>query len=237
MSYFEGFVLAVPAANKEAYRKHAADSVPLFKEFGVTRMVETWGDEVPDGKLTDFKRAVKAEPDEVVMFSWLEYPSKQARDAAVAKLMSDPRMAEMGANMPFDAKRMIFGGFEALAEDEASAPMGYVDGILIPVPADRKAEYAAFAAQTGAVFRDHGASRVIDAWSDDVPEGKVTDYQRAVKAEDGEAIVYSWVEWPSKEVRDKAWGNVMADPRLADRQLPFDAQRMVYGGFAPIVDA
>ena len=111
MRYVEGFVAAVPAANKEAYRKHAAEAAPLFKEFGATRMVECWGDDVPDGKLTDFKGAVKAEDGEVVVFSWIEYPSKEARDAANRKIMADPRMKDMGDQMPFDGKRMIFGGF------------------------------------------------------------------------------------------------------------------------------
>src|SRR4051794_2846344 len=111
MSYIDGFVVAVPAANKEAYRKHAVDALPLFKEFGVARMVEAWADDVPDGKLTDFKRAVQATPDEVVVFSWMEYPSKAARDAAAAKMMSDPRMKEIGSSMPFDGKRMIYAGF------------------------------------------------------------------------------------------------------------------------------
>ena len=109
MSYVEGFVVAVPAANKETFRKHAADAAPMFKEFGATRMVEAWGDDVPDGKLTDFKGAVKAKPDEVVVFSWFEYPDKAARDAANEKMMSDPRMKQMGVNMPFDGQRMIFG--------------------------------------------------------------------------------------------------------------------------------
>ena len=76
MTYVDGFVAAVPAANKEAYRKHAADAAPLFKEFGATRMVEAWGDDVPDGKVTDFKGAVKAKPDEVVVFSWMEFPAR-----------------------------------------------------------------------------------------------------------------------------------------------------------------
>src|SRR5918994_7789973 len=117
MTYVAGFVSAVPAANKEAYRKHAADAAPLFKQFGVTRMVETWGDDVPDGKVTDFKGAVKAKDDETVVFSWMEFADKQVRDAAFEKIMSDPRMKEMGATMPFDGQRMIFGGFEPIVEE------------------------------------------------------------------------------------------------------------------------
>ena len=111
MKYVDGFVLAVPADKKEKYRKHAAEAAPLFKEFGATRMVECWGDDVPDGKLTDFRRSVQAKDDEVVVFSWIEYPSKEVRDAAQQKIMTDPRMEAMGKEMPFDGKRMIFGGF------------------------------------------------------------------------------------------------------------------------------
>jgi uncharacterized protein YbaA (DUF1428 family) len=111
MTYVDGFVLAVPADKKEDYRKHAAEAAPLFKEFGATRMVECWGDDVPDGKLTDFRRSVQAKDNEVVVFSWIEYPSKEVRDAAQQKIMTDPRMEAMGQQMPFDGKRMIFGGF------------------------------------------------------------------------------------------------------------------------------
>ena len=111
MSYVEGFVVAVPAANKETYRKHAADAAPMFKEFGATRMVEAWGDNVPDGKLTDFKRAVQAKDDETVVFSWVEWPDKATRDAAMQKFRTDPRMNNPSEPMPFDGKRMIFGGF------------------------------------------------------------------------------------------------------------------------------
>ena len=111
MKYVEGFVAAVPAENKELYRQHAAEAAPIFKELGVTRMVECWGDDVPEGKLTDFRRAVKAEDGEVVVFGWFEYPSKEARDLAHQKMMTDPRMKALGEQMPFDGKRMIFGGF------------------------------------------------------------------------------------------------------------------------------
>jgi uncharacterized protein YbaA (DUF1428 family) len=115
MGYVEGFVAAVPAANKEIYLKHAKDASVLFKEFGATRLVECWGDDVPEGKVTDFRGAVKAKDDEVVVFSWVEYPSKEVRDAANQKLMTDPRMQNM-TDMPFDGKRMIFGGFAPIVD-------------------------------------------------------------------------------------------------------------------------
>jgi uncharacterized protein YbaA (DUF1428 family) len=116
MSYVEGFVLAVPSTSKETFRSHAAEAARLFKEFGASRVVECWGDDVPDGKLTDFRGAVKAEAGETVVFSWIEYPSKAVRDAANERMRSDPRMKEMGSQMPFDGKRMIFGGFEAILD-------------------------------------------------------------------------------------------------------------------------
>ncbi|AML58629.1 Uncharacterized conserved protein [Serratia rubidaea] len=117
MKYVDGFVVAVPAANQEAYRALAAKAAPLFKEFGATRVVECWGDDVPDGKVTDFRGAVKATADEVVVFSWIEYPSKQVRDEANGKMRSDPRMQEFGNEMPFDGARMIFGGFSTLLDE------------------------------------------------------------------------------------------------------------------------
>jgi uncharacterized protein YbaA (DUF1428 family) len=116
MTYVEGFVAAVLADNKEIYRKHAAEAAPLFKEFGATRVVECWGNDVPNGKLTDFRGAVKAKDDEVVVFSWIEYPSKAVRDAANQKIRTDPRMRAMGEQMPFDGKQMIFGGFAPLLD-------------------------------------------------------------------------------------------------------------------------
>jgi len=238
MTYLEGFVAAVPAANKDAYRKHAAEAAPLFKEFGATRLVETWGDDVPDGKVTDFKRTVKAKDDEVVVFSWIEYPSKEARNAANEKIMTDPRMREMGASMPFDGQRMIFGGFAPFVDESAGGRLGYADGFLVPVPVEKKDAYRDLASRAAIVFKEYGATRVVEAWGDDVPDGKVTDYKGAVKAKDDEVVVYSWIEWPSKRVRDEGWKKVMADPRMQpDKEtMPFDGARMIYGGFAPIVD-
>ena len=114
MSYVEGFVAAVPAANKELYLRHAAEAAVIFKKLGATRIVECWGDDVPSGTVTDFRRAVQAKEDEVVVFSWIEYPSKEVRDEANSKMQSDPNMA--GMEMPFDGKRMIYGGFAPIFE-------------------------------------------------------------------------------------------------------------------------
>ena len=108
MKYVDGFVVAVPADKKDAYREMAAKAAPLFKEFGALRIV---------GKVTDFRMAVKAEENEEVVFSWIEYPSKEVRDAANQKMMSDPRMKEFGESMPFDGKRMIYGGFESIIDE------------------------------------------------------------------------------------------------------------------------
>jgi uncharacterized protein YbaA (DUF1428 family) len=108
--YIDGFLVPVPTANKDAYVAHARKAWSMFKEFGATRMVECWGDDVPKGKVTDFYNSVKSEPSETVVFSWIEWPSKAVRDEGNRKMMSDPRMKELGA-MPFDGKRMIYGGF------------------------------------------------------------------------------------------------------------------------------
>lgn len=236
MSYIEGFVAAVPRANKDAYRDHAAGSVNFFKGFGATRQVETWGDDVPDGKVTDFKGAVKAKPDEIVVFSWLEYPDKATRDAANKKIMEDPQMKQMGEQMPFDGQRMIFGGFEPINDSGKSAKTGYVDGCLIAVPKANKDAYKEMADKHAAILKEYGATRTVDAWADDVPDGKVTDYKGAVKARPDEVVVFSWIEWPSKEARDKGWDAAQKDPRMKELKMPFDGQRLVYGGFATLLD-
>ena len=112
MSYIDGFVIAVPTANKQKFIEHARHFDSLFIELGAIRVIEGWGDDVPDGKVTDFRRAVKAEPGEKIVFSFMEWPSREVCDAAHDKMMKDERMKPPeGMDWPFDAKRMIYAGF------------------------------------------------------------------------------------------------------------------------------
>lgn len=114
--YVEGFIVAVPKNNRDAYLKQAKKGAELFKKLGATRVVECWQNDVPHGKTTDFFGAVKAKEDEEILFSWIEYPTKEIRDQAEKKMMEDPEMKEMSKNMPFDGSRMIFGGFESIVD-------------------------------------------------------------------------------------------------------------------------
>jgi uncharacterized protein YbaA (DUF1428 family) len=117
--------------------------------------------------------------------------------------------------------------------------MTYIDGFLAPIRAGVSAEeYRAFAAEAAVIFKDHGALRVVEGWGDDVPHGKLTDFYRAVAATEGEAVVFSWIEWPDKETRDSGMKKVMVDPRMPDTEpLPFDGKRLIFGGFTCLVDA
>ena len=236
MTYFEGFVLAVPAANKDAFRDHAGEVADAAREFGVARQVEAWENDIPNGKVTDFRKAVNAGPDEKIAFAFFEYPSKADRDSANEKFRSDPRMQPLAEKTPFDAKRMILGGFEAIVE-EGQGGGGFTDGFVVPVPTAKREAYRELAASMAKVFRLHGATRVVEAFGEDVPNGEVTDFFRAVKAEEGEGVVFSFIEWPDKQKRDQAWKAIMEDESLRPQgEMPFDGKRMFWGGFDVIVD-
>lgn len=116
MSYVDGFVLAVPKANLDAYTKMATQAGAIWKEYGALAYVECVGDDVPYGELTSFPRAVQAKDDEVVVFAWVVYEDRQSRDAIMAKIMADERLKADWPTMPFDGKRMIFGGFQTFIE-------------------------------------------------------------------------------------------------------------------------
>ena len=117
MTYFDGFVIAVPTANKEDFVRHAAEIDPMFVEMGAVRVHECWGDDVPDGKVTDYRRAVKAEAGEAVVYSFIQWPDKATRDQAWKTMMDDPDMS--ASDMPFDGKRMFWGGFKPIVELDA----------------------------------------------------------------------------------------------------------------------
>ncbi len=235
MTYFDGFLVPVPSARKDAYRAMAEKTWPMFERGGATRMVEAWGDDVPRGEVNDLYMAVEAKDDETVVFSWIEYPDKPTRDAAYKQMEADPAMQDM-AEMPFDGKRMIWSGFELLHREGAGGTPGYIDGVVLPVPAEKKDAYLDYCKAADAAMLEAGATRVVDGWGDDLLEGKQTDYHRATHRRGDETVVFSWIEWPDKPTRDKGWEKLMQDERLSSQDRPFDGKRMMFGGFVPIVD-
>ena len=116
MTYVDGFDIAVPTDKQADYKAIAEKSAAVFKKFGAKRVVECWGDDVPEGKLTSFPMAVKRAENETVVFSWIEWPSKAARDDGMKKSMEDLNKIMDPSSMPFDGKRMIFGGFEGIVD-------------------------------------------------------------------------------------------------------------------------
>ncbi|MES2960167.1 MAG: DUF1428 domain-containing protein [Pseudomonadota bacterium] len=242
MSYIDGFVLAVPSANKRKFIAHANKGDGAFIDHGATRVVECWGADVPKGKTTDFQGAVASQDDETVVFSWIEWPDKATRDNVMKRMdelsKSDERWDPSKNPMPFDGKRMIYGGFEPIVEQGGTAPDSYVQGFVVPVPAAKREDYRQMAEQAWSMFKSYGALRVVEAWGDDVPDGKLTDFRRAVKAAPDEKIVFAFMEWPSREVCDAAQEKMMNDERMKPPEgtdWPFDANRMIYAGFNRVV--
>lgn len=115
--------------------------------------------------------------------------------------------------------------------------MSYMDGFVIPVPNGNKQAYIDVAKKAAPIFLEHGAIRVVETWNDDIKPGKVNDFRTAVIAEDNEGVVFSWIEWPSKEVRDVGMEKVMHDERMQSGEMPFSGERLIYGGFTTVVDA
>lgn len=234
MSYFQGFVIPVKAENKDAYRAMAAKAAPVFAEYGAVQVVECWEESVPDGKLTDLRRAVQAEPGEKIVYSWIWWPDKATCDAASEKLMADERMQPDG-DLPFNPQRMIYAGFEPVHDSGANGGFGYVDAVVGPAPDDRDG-FTGSAAKLDAYFMREGAIRTVDGWGVDVPDGKVTDFRRAVAAGDGEQVIFGWIEWPDKVTRDQAFEKIMQEPEVQATQPGFDMKRVIFGGFVPILD-
>lgn len=237
MAYIQGFVIPVPRDRKEAYRQMAIDFAPYFEGHGAMRTVEGWGDDVPRGETTDMYGAVNAEAGENVVFSWVEWPSKQAWQSAHKAIGEDETM-QPPADMPFDPARMIYAGFEPLGEAGDGGAAGYVQGYVAPVPRDNREAFAAMCATMREVMIDSGALRALDGWAGNIADGKVTDFKRAVKAEMGEAVAFGFVEWPSKTAFGEGMAKVMADSRMPPpgSDMPLDGRRMIYGGFEVLLD-
>ena len=233
--YFQGFVVPVRTGNKQAYLDMARKVAPLFAEFGALRTVECWGDDVMDGKVTDFKKAVQANAQEAVVIAWVWWPDKAACDAAATKMMSDERTKPNGP-LPFDGQRMIYGGFEACFDTGGSSTFGYIDGMVASVPDGNRQGIIDHAVRTAGFFREYGALRLVDGWGTNVPDGKVTDFKRAVQAKPGETVVFGWIEWPDKPTRDAGMGALMQDPRMHAIPPAWNGRLAIFGGFTPILD-
>ncbi|MDD5320088.1 MAG: DUF1428 domain-containing protein [Methylococcales bacterium] len=117
MNYVDGFVAAVPTENKDVYKVHAEKVAIVLKEYGALKLVNCWGDDVPEGKITSFPMAVQCKPDETVVFSWVIWPSREVRNEGMKKVMADPRCQPDQNPMPFDGKRLIYGGFEMIVDE------------------------------------------------------------------------------------------------------------------------
>ena len=237
MRYLQGFIIPVSESKRAEYQKLADESAPFFAEFGAQRTVENWGDMVPRGETTDMFGAVKAEGDENVVFSWIEWESEAACNKAHDEMTQDERMAEP-PEMPFDGMRMVYAGFDEIGADGAGGTAGYVQGYVAPVTADRREDFAAMSGAMRAVAVDAGALRAADYWSDKIEDGEVTDFKRAVNAEAGEAVAFGFVEWPSKEAFETGSAKMREDSRMPapGSDMPIDGKRLIFGGFEVMLD-
>lgn len=236
MTYFSGFVAAVPTANKQKYLDHVKAVWPLLQRYGATRMTDAWGADVPKGKVTDYQGAVQAKDDETVVFSWIEWPDRATAEKGWETMRADPAMQDL-PQMPFDGSRMIFGDFEPVFEAGQHSGAGYYQGFILAVPEANKQAYAKMAADAWEMFKGYGCLGIAENWGVDVPHGKQTDFYRATKAEPGETPVFSWTAWPDRATCDAAGQKMQAEMEGMDMpEMPFDGMRMVWAGFAPISD-
>lgn len=231
MTIIVGCVIPVQAGRRERFIEQARGSAPFFREFGATEAVDAIGDDVPRGQVTDFYRAVAAGDDEIVAFGWMAFPDEASRLEAEKAMMEDPRM-DM-SDMAFDGQRMIFGRFEPVVDEGPGGRAGYVDGFVLAVPSANREVFIRHCLAAAPLFLENGATRHVECWGVDVPEGKVTDFRRAVQARDDETVCFSWIEWPDKETRDRGQAKVFSqmETAMADDPMPFDGKRMILGGF------
>lgn len=236
MPYFTGSIAAVAQTDRQAYIDHLKATWPFFQRNGATRMVESWGVDVPRGAVNDLWAAVDARAGEAVVFGWLEWPDKATADAAWQRVQADPKMADL--EMPFDGSRMIFGGFAPVFADGTDQGAGYLQGFALAVPDRNREAYIKMAREAWTTeFLPRGSLGMVEAWGVDVPRGQKTDFYRATLAEDGEVPLFSWVAWPDKRTCDAATRAMEAS--MAGQEMPpmpFDGRRMMWGGFEPVFD-
>ena len=237
MTCITGFIAAVPTANRDAFITHADLAASAFLDHGLSAAMEGWGEDVPVGEAHSFPKAVLAEAGESVIFSFYRWPDRDAQERGFQAAMDDPRVDPARNPMPFDGRRVIWGHFEPLLELGAPRPGGFFDGFVIPVPRAARDDFAAYARACDPVFLEHGASWVAECWELDIPDGKITDFRRAVAARPDEAVVFAWVQWPDRNARDEGNAGIYTDPRLSGQSCPFDMTRMIWGGFTPVVQA
>lgn len=234
MTYLTGSVAAVADQNRRAYLDHVTAAWPLLHRNGASRLVETWGVDVPRGKVNDLFGAVDAQTGESVVFSWIEWPDRATADRAMQAIQGE----EMPA-MPFDAGRMIFGGFAPVFTAGSDRDAGYVQGFVLALPERNKAPYVTMAREAwDSMFRPKGCRGMVEAWGEDVPRGQKTDFYRATLAEPEEAVLFSWTAWPDRATCDAASRAMEAEMQGKDMpEMPFDGRRMMWGGFETLFDS
>lgn len=240
MSYIDGFLIAVKKDRMDEYKAMAELGRTVWMEHGATSYFEAVGDDIPYGKVTSFPRAVMAEDDETVIFSAVVYPSKEVRDACMKKVFEDERMKGQMDQMPFDGKRMIFGGFEAIvAADTLDAKVGYVEGFVLPVEAAKLDLFRQLVRDSASIWTDMGALSICEGVADDAPVGELTSFPRSVQMKEDETVAFAYVTYETREQREAVMAKIMADERVQKMMepMPVDGQRMIFGGFRTIVQS
>lgn len=235
--YIMGMIAPVHSDTRDAYFDYAKTAAAIFLRNGAMSVIEGWGDDIPVGKVNDMKMAVALKDSETPVFSWIVWPSKEAKDAGMKASFEDPFFSE-SFYPGMDGARMIFGGFEPIVSCGPLSGFGaYMDGFLVPCPADNREAYRKMAEDAWPFFQKFGATSLYECWGDEVPDGKLTSMPLAVRKQPDETVLFSWVGWPSREARLRGQEAMMKDPDMKPPEvMPFDGMRMIYGGFEVIVD-
>lgn len=235
MVYVQGMLAPIAETQKDAFTAAARKAAPVFKQAGALAVVDAWGFDLPAGKHNDFRTAVKAEDGETVIFSYIVWPDKSAGETGMETAMQDPffQSGEFASGM--DMKRMIFGGFEPAFSVGAFVGVGEIlDGFLCPVRHDQKQIYIDYAEKAWPLFfSNHGAAATYECAGVDVPDGEITSMPMAVMKKPDEMVMFTWMTWPTKEVRDEAAKVMFTDEKAIEEigEMPYDGSRMIYGTF------